>query len=111
MALEVLVVDDEADIRELVSGVLEDEGFSVRTAGAVVWACTADAASRMARPPRRRVERIFRFLQWMRVVAPAHCRRLRHCRKHRPPRPFVRLRPPSVELRSDYSAWLPASAA
>ena len=33
MALEVVVVDDEADIRELVSGVLEDEGYSVRTAG------------------------------------------------------------------------------
>ena len=33
MALEVLVVDDEADIRDLVSGVLEDEGYSVRTAG------------------------------------------------------------------------------
>ena len=32
MALEVVVVDDEADIRELVSGVLEDEGYSVRTA-------------------------------------------------------------------------------
>jgi two-component system nitrogen regulation response regulator NtrX len=32
MALEVLVVDDEADIRELVSGVLEDDGYSVRTA-------------------------------------------------------------------------------
>ena len=32
MALEVLVVDDEADIRELVSGVLEDEGYKVRTA-------------------------------------------------------------------------------
>jgi two-component system nitrogen regulation response regulator NtrX len=32
MVLEVLVVDDEADIRELVSGVLEDEGYSVRTA-------------------------------------------------------------------------------
>ena len=32
MALEVLVVDDEADIRELVSGVLEDEGYVVRTA-------------------------------------------------------------------------------
>src|SRR4029078_2333215 len=30
MALEVLVVDDEADIRELVSGVLEDEGYEVR---------------------------------------------------------------------------------
>jgi two-component system, NtrC family, nitrogen regulation response regulator NtrX len=33
MALEVLVVDDEADIRDLVSGVLEDEGYAVRTAG------------------------------------------------------------------------------
>ncbi|HEV8408099.1 MAG TPA: sigma-54 dependent transcriptional regulator [Sphingomicrobium sp.] len=32
MALEVLVVDDEADIRELVSGVLEDEGYTVRSA-------------------------------------------------------------------------------
>jgi two-component system nitrogen regulation response regulator NtrX len=32
MALEVLVVDDEADIRALVSGVLEDEGYEVRTA-------------------------------------------------------------------------------
>ncbi|NJC06202.1 two-component system nitrogen regulation response regulator NtrX [Sphingomonas kaistensis] len=33
MALEVLVVDDEADIRELVAGVLEDEGYAVRSAG------------------------------------------------------------------------------
>ena len=32
MALDVLVVDDEADIRELVSGVREDEGYAVRTA-------------------------------------------------------------------------------
>ena len=32
MAIEVLVVDDEADIRDLVSGVLEDEGYAVRTA-------------------------------------------------------------------------------
>src|SRR5690348_1587025 len=32
MALEVLVVDDEADIRDLVSGVLEDEGYAVRVA-------------------------------------------------------------------------------
>ena len=32
MALEVLVVDDEADIRELVAGVLEDEGYAVRAA-------------------------------------------------------------------------------
>ncbi len=33
MALDVLVVDDEADIRDLVAGVLEDEGYAVRTAG------------------------------------------------------------------------------
>ncbi len=32
MALEILVVDDEADIRELVAGVLGDEGYATRTA-------------------------------------------------------------------------------
>jgi two-component system nitrogen regulation response regulator NtrX len=32
MALDILVVDDELDIRELVSGVLEDEGYATRTA-------------------------------------------------------------------------------
>ncbi len=32
MALDILVVDDELDIRELVSGVLEDEGYETRTA-------------------------------------------------------------------------------
>ena len=33
MALEILVVDDEQDIRELVAGVLSDEGYECRTAG------------------------------------------------------------------------------
>jgi two-component system nitrogen regulation response regulator NtrX len=32
MAADILVVDDEADIRELVAGILTDEGYSVRTA-------------------------------------------------------------------------------
>ena len=32
MALDILIVDDEADIRELVAGVLGDEGFETRTA-------------------------------------------------------------------------------
>ena len=32
MALDILVVDDEHDIRELVAGVLEDEGYRCRTA-------------------------------------------------------------------------------
>ena len=32
MALDILVVDDERDIRELVAGVLEDEGYTTRVA-------------------------------------------------------------------------------
>ena len=32
MAADILVVDDEQDIRDLVAGILEDEGYSVRTA-------------------------------------------------------------------------------
>src|SRR5437879_11393275 len=32
MADDILIVDDEADIRELVSGILQDEGFSTRSA-------------------------------------------------------------------------------
>ncbi len=32
MALDILIVDDERDIRELVSGVLSDEGYECRTA-------------------------------------------------------------------------------
>src|SRR4249919_2140911 len=32
MADDILIVDDEADIRELVSGILQDEGFITRSA-------------------------------------------------------------------------------
>ena len=32
MALDILIVDDEPDIRELISGVLEDDGYETRTA-------------------------------------------------------------------------------
>ena len=32
MASEILIVDDEADIRELVAGILQDEGYDTRTA-------------------------------------------------------------------------------
>jgi two-component system, NtrC family, nitrogen regulation response regulator NtrX len=32
MALDILIVDDEADIRELVAGILQDEGYVTRTA-------------------------------------------------------------------------------
>ncbi|WP_443970976.1 nitrogen assimilation response regulator NtrX [Sphingobium sp. CR28] len=46
MALDVLVVDDEADIRELVAGVLEDEGFETRLAASSDQALDALAARR-----------------------------------------------------------------
>ncbi|MEM8772822.1 MAG: sigma-54 dependent transcriptional regulator [Pseudomonadota bacterium] len=45
MSIDILVVDDEEDIRELVSGILEDEGFSPRTAH--------DATSTMAAVKKR----------------------------------------------------------
>jgi two-component system, NtrC family, nitrogen regulation response regulator NtrX len=32
MNIDILVVDDENDIRELVAGILEDEGYRTRTA-------------------------------------------------------------------------------
>jgi two-component system nitrogen regulation response regulator NtrX len=32
MSAEILIVDDEADIRDLVAGILEDEGYTTRTA-------------------------------------------------------------------------------
>ena len=33
MTSDILIVDDEADIRELVAGILQDEGHGTRTAG------------------------------------------------------------------------------
>lgn len=46
MALEILIVDDERDIRDLVAGVLEDEGYETRTA--------ADSTSALAALRERR---------------------------------------------------------
>jgi two-component system nitrogen regulation response regulator NtrX len=46
MALDILIVDDERDIRELVSGVLEDEGYQARTAADSDAALEAIAARR-----------------------------------------------------------------
>src|SRR6476659_4321033 len=46
MALDILIVDDEQDIRDLVSGVLEDEGFSTRVAGSSSEALQALAERR-----------------------------------------------------------------
>ncbi|MDE2405531.1 MAG: sigma-54-dependent Fis family transcriptional regulator [Sphingomonadales bacterium] len=46
MALDILIVDDERDIRELVAGVLSDEGYECRTAG--------DSAAALAAVDQRR---------------------------------------------------------
>ncbi len=46
MALDILIVDDEADIRELVAGVLGDEGFETRTAAHAEGALAALAERR-----------------------------------------------------------------
>lgn len=51
MASDILVVDDEADIRDLVSGLLEDEGHGTRTA--------ADSDSALAAIADRRPSMIF----------------------------------------------------
>jgi two-component system nitrogen regulation response regulator NtrX len=46
MATDILIVDDEADIRELVAGILEDEGYGVRSAKDADEALTAIEARR-----------------------------------------------------------------
>ncbi len=46
MAMDILIVDDEADIGELVAGILEDEGFSARTARDADGALASIAARR-----------------------------------------------------------------
>ncbi|MEP9378961.1 sigma-54 dependent transcriptional regulator [Aquabacter sp. CN5-332] len=46
MAHDILIVDDEADIRDLVAGILEDEGYSARTARDADTALSAIASRR-----------------------------------------------------------------
>lgn len=51
MPSDILIVDDEADIRELVAGILDDEGHATRTA--------ADADSALAEITKRRPSLVF----------------------------------------------------
>src|SRR6185312_51049 len=46
MPAEILIVDDEADIRDLVAGILQDEGYTTRTAKNSDEALAAMAARR-----------------------------------------------------------------
>jgi len=56
MARDILIVDDEADIRELIAGILEDEGYEARLAH--------DADSAIAEMTRRRPNLVFLDI-WM----------------------------------------------
>ncbi|HHB82839.1 MAG TPA: sigma-54-dependent Fis family transcriptional regulator [Devosia sp.] len=56
MALDILIIDDEADIRELIAGILEDEGYEARIA--------FDADSALAEIALRRPSLIFLDI-WM----------------------------------------------
>src|SRR5262245_57125740 len=56
MATDILIVDDEADIRELVAGILEDEGHGARTA--------KDSDEALAAFERRRPQLVFLDI-WM----------------------------------------------
>ena len=51
MASDILIVDDEADIRDLVAGILDDEGFTTRTA--------RDSGSALAEIATRRPHLVF----------------------------------------------------
>jgi two-component system nitrogen regulation response regulator NtrX len=46
MSADILVVDDEVDIRDLVAGLLEDEGYRTRKAGSADEALAAIASRR-----------------------------------------------------------------
>ncbi|MDR3030915.1 MAG: response regulator, partial [Holosporales bacterium] len=41
MALNILIVDDESDIRKLISGILDDEGYETRAVGSCIEAIDA----------------------------------------------------------------------
>ena len=60
MASDILVVDDEIDIRNLIAGILEDEGYEVRTA--------ADSDEALAAIGARRPQLIFLVI-WLFVEA------------------------------------------
>src|SRR3954452_3857302 len=51
MASDILIVDDEEDIRDLVAGILDDEGFTTRTA--------RDSDSALAEISKRRPHLVF----------------------------------------------------
>ncbi len=65
MANDILIVDDEADIRELVAGILDDEGFKSRTA--------RDSDTAVAEISARRLNLIFLDI-WIQEAGSTACK-------------------------------------
>ena len=58
MAADILIVDDETDIRELVAGILQDEGFDARTARLIAAQAIKGAAELLIQGNRHPEEEI-----------------------------------------------------
>src|SRR6202012_2665186 len=80
MASDILIVDDEADIRELVAGILDDEGFSTRTA--------RDSDSALAEIVNRRPNLGFLGI-WLQATKPDGLQLLEQIKKDHPALPVV----------------------
>src|SRR5438270_6532705 len=80
MASDILIVDDEADIRELVAGILEDEGFTTRTA--------RDSDSALAEISNRRPHLVFLDI-WLQGSKIDGLQLLEHVKRDHPELPIV----------------------
>lgn len=72
MAHEILIVDDEPDIRMLIEGILEDEGYETRVAGN---SDAAIAAFRARRPSLVVLDVWLQGPSWMGLVSLMYCTR------------------------------------
>src|SRR6266700_755518 len=80
MASDILIVDDEADIRELVAGILDDEGFTTRTA--------RDSDSALAEIATRRPHLVFLDI-WLQGSKLDGLQLLEHIKRDNPDLPIV----------------------
>src|SRR5580693_2591712 len=80
MASDILIVDDEADIRELVAGILDDEGFVTRTA--------RDSDSALAEIANRRPHLVFLDI-WLQGSRLDGLQLLEHIKRDHPELPVV----------------------
>ena len=80
MASDILIVDDEADIRDLVAGILDDEGFSTRTA--------RDSDTALAEIANRRPHLVFLDI-WLQGSKLDGLQLLEHVKKDHPDLPVV----------------------